>query len=46
VVDVTRFPEHLFCPDVALKLRFSSCGSRRIMTRLNMVEHYEKMRRE
>ena len=46
IVDVTRFTPRVPLPDAALKRQCSACGSRRIMVRLNMSEHYEKMRRE
>ena len=46
VVDVTALPADLPCPDVALKLRCSECGSKRISVRLNMAEYYEMLERK
>jgi hypothetical protein len=44
VIDVSEFPLDLPCPDVALRLRCSACGSKRIRIRMNMVEYYEVLR--
>ena len=44
VVDVTGFPDDYPVPDVALKLRCSSCGSKQIRVRLNAAEFYEVIR--
>jgi hypothetical protein len=44
VIDVSDLPLDLPCPDVALRLRCSACGSRRIRVRMNMVEYYEVLR--
>jgi hypothetical protein len=46
VIDVSKLPLDLPCPDVALRLRCSACGSKRIRVRLNMVEYYEVPRRK
>jgi ribosomal protein L44E len=32
-VNVDALPDHLYMPDVALRLRCSACGSKRIITR-------------
>jgi hypothetical protein len=45
IVDVSGFPDDFPIPDVALKLRCSACGSRQIRVRLNMLEHYEQIRK-
>src|SRR5215208_8068471 len=44
VVDVTVFPADYPVPDVALKLRCSSCGSKQTRVRLNAAEFYEVIR--
>jgi hypothetical protein len=44
VIDVSDLPLDLPCPDVALRLRCSACGSRHIRVRMNMVEYYEVLR--
>ncbi len=38
-VNVDALPDELPVPDVALRLRCSSCGSKRIVTRPNWREH-------
>jgi len=37
-VNVDALPDHLYVPDVALRLRCSACGSKRIVTRPNWRE--------
>ena len=39
IVNVDALPDELPVPDVALKLRCSKCGGRRIHTRPNWAEH-------
>jgi hypothetical protein len=46
VIDISDLPLDLPCPDVALRLRCSACGFKRIRVRLNMVEYYEVLRRK
>jgi hypothetical protein len=46
IIDVTELPADLPLPDVALRLRCSACGSKRIRVRLNMAEYYELLRRK
>ena len=46
IIDVTELPADLPIPDVALRLRCSACGSKRIRVRLNMAEYYELLRRK
>jgi hypothetical protein len=40
IMDVSGFPDHFAVPDVALKLRCSACGSRRIRVMRSMLEFY------
>ncbi len=40
VVNVDALPDDLPVPDVGLKLKCGACGSKRISTRLNMLEFY------
>ena len=39
VVNVDSLPDEFPAPDVALRLRCSACGSKRIVTRPNWREH-------
>ena len=39
VVSANGLPDAVYVPNVALKLRCSKCGSKRITTRLNWLEH-------
>ena len=39
LVNVDGMADTLYVPDVALKLRCSKCGSKRITTRPNWLEH-------
>jgi hypothetical protein len=41
-VNVDSLPDALPVPDVALRLRCSACGSKRIVTRPNWREHKRK----
>src|SRR4051794_12556590 len=38
-VNVDALPDHLYVPDVALRMRCSACGSKRIITRPDWREH-------
>ena len=38
-LNVDALPDRLYVPDVALRLRCSACGSKRINTRPNWREH-------
>jgi hypothetical protein len=44
VIDVLELPLDLPCPDVALRLQCSACGSKCIRVQMNMVEYYEVLR--
>jgi hypothetical protein len=44
IVDVSGFPDDSPAPDVALKLRWSACGSKQIRVMRNMLEFYEQIR--
>ncbi len=46
VVDVSGFPDDFPVPDVALKLRCSACGSRRIGVQVDTDELHEALRRK
>jgi hypothetical protein len=38
-VNVDRLADHIYVPDVALTLRCSACGSKKIAVRPNWLEH-------
>ena len=40
-LDPLGLPGDFPAPDIALRLRCSRCGSKRVVTRLNMKEYYE-----
>jgi hypothetical protein len=43
-VNVDGLPDELAVPDVGLRLRCSSCGSKQIVTRPNLIEMYAARR--
>ena len=44
VVSLDLFPDDLPIPDIALKVRCSACGSKRIMVHINVSETSPKVR--
>jgi hypothetical protein len=43
-IDVADAPDDLPAPDVALRLRCSSCGSRDARTMMSMAQYYKALR--
>jgi hypothetical protein len=46
IVDVSAFPDDFPVPDVALKLRCSSCGSKQIRVMRSMLEYYRAIEQQ
>ncbi|WP_246775623.1 hypothetical protein [Methylobacterium aquaticum] len=43
VISTDRFPDNLPFPDIALRLRCSSCGGKRVGVMMDMQAHYARL---